>query len=374
MSDKNIFGEEVEEEYDVFEKALKKKKHFEGKKGHLLMELQTTYKNDSRFVLDKKFKNDIDARKVPSEVKKMTNAFDRKTETKKEQIISTAEDITKEKNKNLSILSQVISNTDFLGTVQPKKYSNPKNFLIKRFDPKLNIGKELIIKPEEKNLNTEKNVIKLKKGMDSMKDENLLPVEKIKNYKKDKERQIQKEMNELHMAIEPKVEINYSSWKNIISGVEKKENINVTENANFITFDNNKNFIFSPFDGYVECENKEKNETIKPPSKVKEPKENSIIEIKKPYSLFDDSDKKTNEEDEELLLQRKRRKEQRKLVEKQKKEELKLQEKQKDEEIERVLKEEFLKEYDQEKVNNYMRYVNLVREKKNVSSKNKNKE
>jgi hypothetical protein len=370
MSENYLFAEEVEEDYDVFDKALKKK-HFEGKKGHLLMELQATFKNDNRFVMDKKFKNDIDVKKVSTNVKKLTKVFDSeqpKNSIDKDKQISTQEDIEKEKNKNLSILSQVISNTEFLGTVQPKKYSNPKNFLIKRFDPKLNLGQELIVKKEVKSANlNDKNIIKLQKGVSNEKEENLLPADKLKNYKKQKEKLIQKEMNELQMAIEPKIEINYSSWKNI---VEKGK-------------EENKNLIFSPFDGYVESELKTNNFQNKNPTINNKSKEN-----KKSFNLFEDckesdknsikkiqdhKEKKINPEEEEILLKKKRKKEQRKISEKQKKEEIKLQEKQKDEEIEKVLKEELLKVHDEEKVNNYMRYVNLIREKKDKKGKPTNK-
>jgi hypothetical protein len=170
-------------------------------------------------------------------------------------------------------------------------------------------------------------------------------------------------MNELQMAIEPKVEINYSSWKSIVN--QGKED--------------NKNIIFSPFDGYVESEFKT----------FRDQKKDAIVkskEIKKSFSLFEDSEEPSknksdkiihenektiySKEKEELLLKKKRIKEQRKLLEKQRKEEIKLQEKHKDEEIEKVLKEELLKLHDEEKVNNYMRYVNLIREKKKITRVN----
>lgn len=384
----NIFentseGEE-QEDYDVFERALKKKQ-FEGKKGHLLMELQTSYKNDQRFLLDKKFKDDVDSRKVSGTVKQMTHVFDKdrranfyshikvsnKIEVKDQEIVD-------EKNKNMSILSQVISNSEFLGTVQPKKYSNPKNFLIKRFDPRLNMGKDLVIK-EDKNQSAKElsyNTIKLQKGMQSLDEEKMLPADMISNLKKkEKEKNIEKAMNDLHNQLEPKVEIKFDSWKNIVNKQPQESNL-----------------VFTLFDGYVK---KDENSIVKPANETKEKKskEKEIVphlqenKIKPSFSLFEDNSKlnKNNsisssklpldnkdekEKEEKLLLKKKRKLEKKKLKDKQKREEQQLHVIQKDQQVEQIMKSEMLKEFDEEKVDNYMRYINMVREKtKNKKAK-----
>ena len=58
------------------------------------------------------------------------------------------------------------------------------------------------------------------------------------------------------------------------------------------------------------------------------------------------------------------------MKEKQKKEEHKLHIIQKDQQVEQIMKSEMLKEFNEEKVDNYMRYINMVREKtKNKKSK-----
>jgi hypothetical protein len=364
---KNIFeDEDVEEEYDVFEKALKKKA-FDGQKGHLLMELQTSYKNDGRFMMDNKFKDDLDTRKVSKNVKQMSNAFDEYNKNKS-YIYSSHKgvheknvEIVNEKNKNMSILSQIIPNNEFLGTVQPKKYSNPKNFLIKRFDPKLKIGQDLVIQKKnsqevKKEKESDKNIIKLKKGMSNTSEENLLPADKITLLKKrDKEKEIQKTMNELHNQLEPKVEIKFDNWKSIVSGKDSQVDGNLA---------------FSLFDGYVA---KSENDKAKEKNKVKEvSKEINVNQKNEPkefaFKLFEDTDNKLSqdqkEKNEKMLLKKKRKQEKKKLKEKLKKDEQKLAEKNKDEKVEKKLKTNLLKEFDDEKVDNYMRYVNLIREKK----------
>jgi hypothetical protein len=383
----NIFentseGEE-QEDYDVFERALKKKQ-FEGKKGHLLMELQTSYKNDQRFLLDKKFKDDVDTRKVSGTVKQMTHAFDKdkranfyshikvsnKIEVKDQEIVD-------EKNKNMSILSQVISNSEFLGTVQPKKYSNPKNFLIKRFDPRLNMGKDLVIKEDKSVLAKENshNTIKLQKGMKSLNEDNMLPADMISTLKKkEKEKNIEKAMNDLHNQLEPKVEIKFDSWKSIVNKQEEKSNM-----------------VFTLFDGYVQKDENSIENSVKE-LKEKKSKEKGLVpqlhenKTKPSFSLFEDNpkpnksdssklplDNKTSEErekEEKLLLKKKRKLEKKKLKEKQKRDEQKLHIIQKDQQVEQIMKTEMLKEFDEEKVDNYMRYINLVREKtKNKKAK-----
>lgn len=55
-----------------FNKALKKKE-FLGNKGKVLLDLQTSYGADSRFKIDKKFKDDINISKLPDSIKYAMN-------------------------------------------------------------------------------------------------------------------------------------------------------------------------------------------------------------------------------------------------------------------------------------------------------------
>ena len=96
-----------------FERALNKKQ-FQGEKGKMLLKLQNSYLNDSRFILDSKFKNDINYNKLPSELKETSNS--------KKDLFDYAdfgeeaedEDIELEKKKNMAILAQILPNSAFL--------------------------------------------------------------------------------------------------------------------------------------------------------------------------------------------------------------------------------------------------------------------
>ena len=135
---------------DNFELALKKKQ-FEGSKGKMLLELQKTYKGDDRFKFDNKFSNDIEVNRISYGLKELTDVFDRTKDDFKKSVpskiknkgILTIEDqLKEEKQKNISILSRIISNEEFL-SIRPK--TNHQSLIIKRFDPLLNIGKEIVI-------------------------------------------------------------------------------------------------------------------------------------------------------------------------------------------------------------------------------------
>lgn len=146
----NLNDNAGDSEDDNFEIALKKRQ-FEGNKGEMLLELQKTYKGDQRFKLDNKFMNDIDINKVSNGIKELTDVFDRKSEdkikpivskkNKKNETITIEEELKREKQRNISILSQIISNEEFL-SIKPKT-TNHQSLIIKRFDPLLNIGKEI---------------------------------------------------------------------------------------------------------------------------------------------------------------------------------------------------------------------------------------
>ena len=46
---------------------------YEGKQGKLVLELSKTYKGDSRFKLDERFKDDIDVDKLPQRFREITD-------------------------------------------------------------------------------------------------------------------------------------------------------------------------------------------------------------------------------------------------------------------------------------------------------------
>lgn len=333
---------------DNFNIALEKKQ-FQGKKGQMLMELQQSYRDDQRFILDKKFKGDIDVKKISKNVKSMTTLFDKTKETfTSNPEIITQEEISSEKNKNLSILSQVISNTEFL--THNKKYSghNPKNILIKRYDPKLNLGRQLEITDKKESdakidFENEKNVIKLEKGVDKSKPS---PNEKesrsLPQSKKSKEYEIKNMFNKLNDEIETKVEIKYDSWKQIL---KKPEDVGFGLFGETVTENKMKN------------SKKEKKKKIH--SDILNVEENKITETE-----FVEEKVKEMDISEKKMLKSKRKKEKRKLKEKEKKEKAKVNDKIRDEKIEIKLKNNLLKEFDQKKVEDYVRFVNLVRNKK----------
>jgi hypothetical protein len=274
---------EIEDD-EGFELALQKKQ-FQGKKGNMLMELQKSYKGDDRFVFDKKFKNDVDTKLVSRKLKNTTDVFD---EQEKKEIFK--KEISEEKNKNMNILSSILTNEEFF-TFNNKK-PNPKKLIIKRFDPALGLGNDLIIKKEEKKV--EENVIKLEKGVSRKKNfENQNDYNRMNS--KDKQRVMSKVMDEANKIFETKVEVKYDSLKNVF----KKESKN-----NYCLFGGSINQ--SEKDN-VEEESKESIKEIQPHS----------------FELFSIPD--TIKEEDELLnkkkLKTKKKNQQKKIKGKQKREE-----------------------------------------------------
>ena len=54
---------------DGVDSTFAPKSVFEGQNGHILLELQQSYGDDPRFVLDSRFANDVDPLKLPEELK-----------------------------------------------------------------------------------------------------------------------------------------------------------------------------------------------------------------------------------------------------------------------------------------------------------------
>jgi len=262
-----ISDKEAESEDENFTRALNKKV-FQGKKGQMLMELQKSYKEDNRFIMDKKFQGDLDITKVSLKLREMTYAFDEnnvnktrkkinftknidnKAENRKEAELAEEiniiahnlslknfteaefrEKLEDEKMRNLSILSSIISNQEFLSL--SKKVNNPSQLLLKRFDPNLNIGQNLIVEKEKKKIEENKNLIKLGKGMEIRSEfnveeefankKNKKEMKKLNQLRKqDKERVMKKIANEVNDYLEPVIEVNYDIWKNVTKKKSKK--------------------------------------------------------------------------------------------------------------------------------------------------------
>ena len=146
--------------------------------------------------------------------------------------------------------------------------------------------------------------------MSKTNEDNILPADQMNSLKrKDQVRSI---MNDLQMNLEPKVEIKYDSWKNIINNKNKEED----------------KLSFSLFDGYIQKPDSNKDV-------VKNTNENTKITTKpqSKFNLFEDNVQKKNselnkglnkvlskeekEKEEKLLLKKKRNRDKKKLKEKQ---------------------------------------------------------
>jgi hypothetical protein len=355
MKDDNFFGiensEGEEEGVENFNIALEKKQ-FQGKKGKMLLELQKSYKNDQRFVLNKNFKDDIEVAKVPKNLKFESNAFEEneKDKIKKEKVSKEQIDIEikEEKNKNFNILANILSNEEFL-KFNNKKPNNPKNLLIKRFDPSLNLGKELVkeIKPKEAPVKEkpQKNTMKLEKGVNKLPNQNNKAKDFNKLNSKEKDYAMQKVMDEANKIQETKIEINYKSLQNIFNKTDES----AKQENNFLLFSNGND-----------------EELIK---KVNVNKKSKAVKTKA-FELFNGEPTENKEEtveDNDVLNKKRQRtkiKNQQKKLKKQKqKEEQRKKEVQASEDIEKKFKQTLLENNDQEKVNEYLRLINLVKTK-----------
>ena len=236
-----------------------------------------------------------------------------KKKDESEKINIDTDTIQKEKNNNLALISSLISNEDFFGYKVNRKIMKHHDLITKRFDPLLGVGSNFI-KKDETQINDKEPEMKISKGFEKI--SAIKPKFDSNEHlrKKDKDADLSKVINSIQTTElkEVKVEINYNFFKNLTSGEEK--------------VDSKKEI-------------------------VKEEKSGIVKTIKK-LSLEERHAKK--EEYKRLKKEKLKKK-----IEKEKKEQLQ------DEKYRLKL----LKEYGEEKTENYLRMIKLISEKKQNKSK-----
>ena len=360
-NDDSLKKENINKEEDLtlgFEKALNKKQ-FQGEKGKMLLKLQNSYLNDPRFKIDSKFKDDINYKKLQSDIKESSNNKKNLFNYEDKEIEADDEDIELEKKKNMAILAQILPNSAFL---EHKSVDKPVNkLIIKRFDPELqlgNAGVEEIKKEIKENKNKEdKGLIKLETGVPIINDRDDIDlINKYYKYKekdidkmkkREKEKLISDTINRINDEMNQEIKVNYDMWK---KGIQEKND--------------NK---FSLFGNPINNSNNEANNDNNIDN-------NNIIEEKE---LNTDKDNKKKVLADKEILRRKKRREKQKMKKKEKqrikKEQLKL----KKEKIEKKMEEkneqyknELIQEFGEEKTKKYINYINMIKEHTNP---NKNK-
>ena len=372
-SDDDDTNKNKKEEDDLtfgFERALNKKQ-FQGEKGKVLFQLQNSYMNDSRFKIDSKFKDDINYKKLPSDLKE-ASYNNKKDLFNYEDIGQEAddEDIELEKKKNMAILAQILPNTAFL---EHKSVDKPINkLIIKRYDPELKLGNAGVdtIKMEKKNKidkKDDKGKVKLEKGVQILNDrDDIELINKYNKYgesdinkmkKRQKEKLINDTINRINDEMNQEIKVNYDMWKKGIQ--EKADNsfslFGSSSYNNNITTDNKNN---------------DKNETMK--EIISDNKNNNNDKCKD--NIENNKTEKNEKEILRRIKKREKQKQKKKEKERNKKEKLKKQKEKiekKYEEQKEQYKNELIQEFGEEKTNKYFSYINMIKEHTNPKKNKK---
>ena len=361
-NDESFENKNINKEDDLtlgFEKALNKKQ-FQGEKGKILLKLQNSYLNDPRFKIDSKFKDDVNYKKLPSDIKESSNTKKDLFDYEDKEIEADDEDIELEKKKNMAILAQILPNSAFL---EHKSVDKPINkLIIKRFDPELQLGNAgvEVIKNDKKDNKENKGLIKLEKGVKILDDRN--DIELINKYykygetdinkmkKAEKEKLISDTINRINDEMNQEIKVNYDMWK---KGIQEKN-------------DNTFSLFGNPTNNSNNLNNETKND---------DDNNNNIIKEKE-QNIDNNDDKKVLDEKE--ILRRKKRREKQKMKKKEKqrikKEKLKLKKEKLEKKIEEQneqYKNELIQEFGEEKTKKYINYINMIKEHTNPKKNKK---